>query len=72
MRWIKNFAALAQTPAREAALELEQILGERITDGVVIDVRHHESPRRIRFYLGDLLFFGGRLSRYWSYRRQCF
>ena len=106
---IKNFAALAQTPAREAALklaeaalesietravirravsfdqseikinnmvvpletngrifvvgigkcsleavlELEQILGDRITDGVVIDIRRSELPKRVRFYLGD-------------------
>ena len=37
----------------EAVLELEQILGERITDGVVVDVRRYESPKRVRFYLGD-------------------
>ena len=109
MRWIKNFAALAKTPAREmalqlaevaldaietrgvirravtvnqneikindivipletngrifvvgvgkcsleATLELEAILGERITDGVVIDAERRALPRRIRFYLGD-------------------
>ena len=109
MHRIKNFATLAQTPAREAALRLaevalesietravvrravsftqneikindtviplgnngrifvvgigkcsleatlglEQILGERITDGVVIDVRRSELLKRARFYLGD-------------------
>ncbi|HEY4476942.1 MAG TPA: DUF4147 domain-containing protein [Candidatus Paceibacterota bacterium] len=37
----------------EAALELETILGERITAGVVIDVRCVEVPRRVRFCLGD-------------------
>ncbi|MFH1170554.1 MAG: DUF4147 domain-containing protein [Candidatus Vogelbacteria bacterium] len=37
----------------EAALELEVILGERITDGVVIDVERRELPKRVRFYLGD-------------------
>src|SRR3989344_8431638 len=36
-----------------AALELEQILGERITDGVVLDVERRESLQRVRFYLGD-------------------
>jgi glycerate-2-kinase len=37
----------------EATLELEAILGERITDGVVIDVERRELPKRTRFYLGD-------------------
>ena len=37
----------------EAALELEAILGDRITDGVVIDVQHSGFLKRIRFYLGD-------------------
>ena len=36
-----------------AALELEQILGERITAGVVLDVERRESLQRVRFYLGD-------------------
>ncbi|MEK7622047.1 MAG: DUF4147 domain-containing protein [Patescibacteria group bacterium] len=36
-----------------ATLELEEIIGERITDGVVIDVENRAPLKYTRFYLGD-------------------
>ncbi|MBP9760090.1 MAG: DUF4147 domain-containing protein [Candidatus Pacebacteria bacterium] len=38
--------------AVDAARELEQLLGERITEGVVVDVRQAEGLRRVRAYQG--------------------
>ena len=37
----------------EGALELEAILGERITAGIIIDVARRTPLKRIQFYLGD-------------------
>ncbi|MEK7587160.1 MAG: DUF4147 domain-containing protein [Patescibacteria group bacterium] len=39
--------------ASEAALAVEMILGDHLTDGVVIDVKSGERPKRVKFYLGS-------------------
>lgn len=37
----------------EAALALEKILGDRLTDGIVIDLVCNETPKKIKFCQGD-------------------
>ncbi len=39
--------------ALEASLEIEKILGEKLTDGVVVDVKCFERPKRLKFCLGS-------------------
>lgn len=37
----------------EAALALEDILGDRLEDGIVIDLKCETNPKKIKFYKGD-------------------